>query len=508
MFNPYNLITRESIISTIFVSLTFFLKIIIYRSLYEVIKSSENFHLELTKNILLTLTIELLYNYSYYKSKIAINKFISNIFKKITSNMILCNNSKLSNYDKSKLLSINDNNYIFESVYEKLIILLPKNILYLCYYFYIIYEFSFNVLIMMLVTSLLTTYVIHQLSIKKELNYGKLYKLESNLKQSHIERLNNLNFIKTSQSESFEITNITQSYDERSFKKIYDLKMTTLINLTPEITGLLMTYIIYILGYKQMDLLDLMFLAGNSINFTSSIINLKSIYDDYSKHYEQLKLVSDFITIEHEDTNLIKYKPNINKIKINDIILEKQKLNTIIGKNGCGKTTMIYSLLNLNDFKNYTISYENNSSFEIMNYPKDHICFVFQDPYLFDKSVEYNITYGVSTIDHFKITKLSEEIGLKEWYMLNHNKSVGFGGDKISGGEKKKIQLMNALLQDKDIYIFDEPTNNLDNNTKKWYLEQIKKMSHEKLIIVISHDDFIINNSDLIIDFMNFSNRN
>ncbi|MDW4608260.1 ABC transporter ATP-binding protein, partial [Escherichia coli] len=63
----------------------------------------------------------------------------------------------------------------------------------------------------------------------------------------------------------------------------------------------------------------------------------------------------------------------------------------------------------------------------------------------------------------------------------------------ISQGQKQKILLMRSLSQEKDIYLFDEPTGNLDRNSTELFLNEVEKLvNEEKIVIVVTHDKDVI----------------
>ena len=72
---------------------------------------------------------------------------------------------------------------------------------------------------------------------------------------------------------------------------------------------------------------------------------------------------------------------------------------------------------------------------------------------------------------------------------------------QVSGGEKQRIGIARALYYNREIYIFDEATNALDETTEKEILENIKKYSKNKMVIFISHKNSTLKFCDKIFNF-------
>lgn len=535
MRNLYKYIDLKTWFLTILHSITFFMKILFYRKLY-VITSSINSDTDLSefyKNtvyiISVVIFIEIMNYVTYYYVKKQLTVLISDIFSSALTHLLKYKINHLELYDKSKLATIYDTIYPFETVFEKFVINLPRSIIYMIYYIYGIYEFSLNIVVVMLVISIVTTFFLHKLTIIKENNYNKIYDHETLMKQKHSERFNNIKYIKANQTENLEQAKIFESYEKKCELRNFDSIISNVISVIPDLMGNILTCFIYMIGALQVKLLiikpiELIFLGSNSNNFIQNVTNLKSILDDYKKHYEQMNIIFDFYEdkskIEessHELYSSERYERlkiiHEQKIKSKEIILEFGKITSIVGKNGCGKTTMIYSLLGLasvDDLNEFKLSGCVNDKWYNINFmtARKMMSFIFQDAYMFDMSLVDNIIYGISsytTNEH--IEQIVQKMNLTDWYNQNSYRKIDVNGDKISGGEKKKVQLINALLHNKNIIIFDEPTNNLDDATKLWYLKQIKQMASDgKMIIIITHDENIICQSDLVVDMEMFRN--
>ena len=69
------------------------------------------------------------------------------------------------------------------------------------------------------------------------------------------------------------------------------------------------------------------------------------------------------------------------------------------------------------------------------------------------------------------------------------NKTLGERGIQISGGEKQRIGIARSLYFNREIFIFDEATNALDELTEKKILNNLKDFLKEKIVIIISHKE-------------------
>jgi len=85
------------------------------------------------------------------------------------------------------------------------------------------------------------------------------------------------------------------------------------------------------------------------------------------------------------------------------------------------------------------------------------------------------------------------------------NTVVGPSGKQISGGQAQRLAIARALYQDKDILIFDEATNSLDEKTESEILKNIHNLKINKTIIIISHNDKIISKCDKVYKIENGS---
>lgn len=169
---------------------------------------------------------------------------------------------------------------------------------------------------------------------------------------------------------------------------------------------------------------------------------------------------------------------NITKEYENDIIInnfsytfEKGKTYIIKGSSGIGKTTLIKIMLGLTDYKGTILNLDN----------LEKSCVFQEDRLVEDISVYLNFKMIFS--DKIK-DKLKEYLKLINLENIE-NKKVR----ELSGGMKRRISMLRAILKESDIYFFDEALKEIDETNKKYIMNLLNKLTKDKTIIWITHDD-------------------
>ena len=193
------------------------------------------------------------------------------------------------------------------------------------------------------------------------------------------------------------------------------------------------------------------------------------------------------------------------KIIHNNLNIEfyPNKINTIIGKSGSGKSTILKMIIGLIPPNKGKILFDNTNITQIdLNYLRKNISVVSQDVKLFNSSVYSNISYGNNT-NKEKINKLLNNFKIMNIYRnlpKDLDSNVGVNGSNLSNGQRQLILILRSYLQNKRIFILDEPTTSLDPKTKEIILNIIKNISKNKTTIIVTHDNSVKSISDNIIN--------
>ena len=170
------------------------------------------------------------------------------------------------------------------------------------------------------------------------------------------------------------------------------------------------------------------------------------------------------------------------------------KIIGITGASGNGKSTIMKIALKLYPLTAGEIMID-DVDIQSMDphYIRKNITYINQNSRLFDKTIIDNIMYGCKDDDvckeHFdnimkypRIVELFQELDIDK-------DTVGYSGEKISGGQRQIVNLISGLVNPSKILVLDEPTNALDSELKKEVIDIIKYFKqHKQCIIIITHD--------------------
>ena len=192
---------------------------------------------------------------------------------------------------------------------------------------------------------------------------------------------------------------------------------------------------------------------------------------------------------------LKKGQETIDDISFN---LDTKQIGIVLGKNGSGKSTLFKNILGIVSPKKGEISLNNEDLTKLSKIQRaKRISYVPQEINFGSLSVYDSVLSG--RLSHFgfipsyedekKVNEVLEEMNLKHLALKNVN--------ELSGGERQKVAIARALVQEPKLLIFDEPTGNLDIANEQLILKETRKLVQNKDISIL----ISIHDLNLALDF-------
>ncbi|MEL0456008.1 ABC transporter ATP-binding protein [Flavobacteriaceae bacterium SZ-1-7] len=187
--------------------------------------------------------------------------------------------------------------------------------------------------------------------------------------------------------------------------------------------------------------------------------------------------------------------------------VKKGEFASIMGKSGCGKSTLLYILSTMDtDYEgelflnNKLISGQDKDHLSYIR--NKHIGFVFQFHYLLaDFSVLENVMLPAKKLAE-KSAQEIEHDAYEKLKMLNIEHLAKKRASRVSGGEKQRIAIARALINNPSIIMGDEPTGNLDSSNSKNVFNIFKRLCDEQglSLLIVTHDEDFAKKTDRIIE--------
>ncbi|MCE0757615.1 ABC transporter ATP-binding protein/permease [Marinobacter sp. G11] len=189
---------------------------------------------------------------------------------------------------------------------------------------------------------------------------------------------------------------------------------------------------------------------------------------------------------------------------IQDITLNVPAGNTLalVGATGSGKSTLIKLLLRFYDPSHGDIRIDGQPIRDVsLKSLRDAIGLVSQDVYLFEGSIRDNLAYGKPDASEEEIidaARTAEAWSFIEALPEGLDTPVGERGIRLSGGQRQRLSLARALLKNPPILVLDEATSAVDNETEAAIQRSLKRIGHNRTVIMIAHRLSTIVDADTI----------
>ncbi|MBI96680.1 hypothetical protein CL656_06010 [bacterium] len=273
-----------------------------------------------------------------------------------------------------------------------------------------------------------------------------------------------------------------------AFQKIIPLAQTIFTN-----------YYALIVGKSALaKIIEMTFLTSNkneqliSNSITNTDFSGREIDIEEGEWYVELRSVS----LEHKSTKkLLIYK---------DVSFKGSGLFVITGKSGSGKSTLLDIISGIKiPTKGRVNFYEKKKGWNNRNFCYDNYQFsgpridlLRQDIPLYNGTLLENLI-GNSFINLEDKRKLIAQLinaKLDDLVSTLDNNDINLGDkvDALSGGQLRRIGLIRSIFREPEIFLLDEPTSNLDHESRLCVIEIIKKISKTKMVIVSTHDTNLI----------------
>ncbi len=174
----------------------------------------------------------------------------------------------------------------------------------------------------------------------------------------------------------------------------------------------------------------------------------------------------------------------------------------VIGRTGSGKSTLLALLARVFDVTAGRVTVD---GIDVRDWDlgrlRESVGFVPQDPFLFSRTIEGNISFGADPLEADEMTRLVEMAGLDSdlsEFPEGLSTQVGERGLAMSGGQKQRITLARAIARNPKILVLDDSLSSVDAETEHRVLEELETEMKRRTTIIVSHRISAVSRCDRI----------
>ena len=218
-------------------------------------------------------------------------------------------------------------------------------------------------------------------------------------------------------------------------------------------------------------------ISMNGLTAGKKILNIINLKEEESKNLKIEKINS----IEFKNVDL-----GYEDILLKDLSFKLNKIGmyAIVGKSGSGKSTIIKALAKGINPINGQILVNDINLCDLEKYFYENICFVSYQSHLFNSSIRKNFLLVNKDATEDDMLRALNMVQLDDFaldYVFLEN------ANNLSGGQKQRFILAFYLTLNKDVYVFDEVSSNIDNDSEEIIMQIIQKIALNKLVLIVSH---------------------
>ena len=197
------------------------------------------------------------------------------------------------------------------------------------------------------------------------------------------------------------------------------------------------------------------------------------------------------------------YNPDISLIENLSLEAKPGQTVAIVGKTGCGKTTLINLLMRFYDQNSGTIQVDNIDTRDMeRNYLRRLYGMVLQESWIFKGTIKENIAYGKSDASDQEIIAAAKKARVHKFIMKlpeGYDTLVEEDGGNLSQGQKQLICIARIMLTKPPMLILDEATSSIDTRTELQIQETFDIMMEGRTTFIVAHRLSTIKNADVIL---------
>jgi len=175
----------------------------------------------------------------------------------------------------------------------------------------------------------------------------------------------------------------------------------------------------------------------------------------------------------------------------------------IVGPPGSGKSTLLKLLARLYEFNEGEILIDGVDVRDLkLDFLRKNIVYVSQEPFIFNRSIKENIALGNPDVSFEEIVNAAKIARIHDFIIQlpkGYDTIVGERGVDLSGGQRQRIALARALVSNPKIILLDDPVSNLDAETEKKLVSDLKEILRDKTALIVTQRLSLISLADRIV---------
>ena len=207
--------------------------------------------------------------------------------------------------------------------------------------------------------------------------------------------------------------------------------------------------------------------------------------------------------INFSNINFVYPHTGIHAIKDFNLQINRGEKVAIIGKTGCGKSTIAQLMLRMYNVQSGSITYDEQNINTLKTFSiRSQISYVPQDVFLFSDSIKNNIRFGEKNAleaDVFEAARQASIFNEINNFDEKFETLVGERGVTLSGGQKQRISIARALIKKPEIVVFDDCLSAVDARTENEIIGNLYNYLKDKTAVIITHRIFSLFNFDKIV---------